>query len=185
MRHSGYAIGVHSTKQSVGDAGQRPGPYPLHRPDVALAAHANETGEEMNWLPDMDLNHDKQIQSLLCYRYTIGQTGALERLKSLMSQSSRQTSARLQEQRDADACPGHAVPKGQATIAQRFNAGLEANRSGVPKGRSRTESGRCVPTVPSGLLCQAGFFPALKRRAILKMSLRDKGTRHGFVNRNS
>jgi hypothetical protein len=25
-----------------------------------------------NWLPDMDLNHDKQIQSLLCYRYTIG-----------------------------------------------------------------------------------------------------------------
>ena len=29
----------------------------------------------MNWLPDMDLNHDKQIQSLLCYRYTIGQSG--------------------------------------------------------------------------------------------------------------
>ncbi len=29
-----------------------------------------------NWLPDMDLNHDKQIQSLLCYRYTIGQPGA-------------------------------------------------------------------------------------------------------------
>ena len=26
------------------------------------------------WLPDMDLNHDKQIQSLLCYRYTIGQS---------------------------------------------------------------------------------------------------------------
>lgn len=25
------------------------------------------------WLPDMDLNHDKQIQSLLCYRYTIPQ----------------------------------------------------------------------------------------------------------------
>ena len=37
--------------------------------------------EKMNvnmkiWLPDMDLNHDKQIQSLLCYRYTIGQAGA-------------------------------------------------------------------------------------------------------------
>lgn len=28
------------------------------------------------WLPDMDLNHDKQIQNLLCYRYTIGQTGS-------------------------------------------------------------------------------------------------------------
>jgi hypothetical protein len=30
--------------------------------------------ENAKWLPDMDLNHDKQIQSLLCYRYTIGQT---------------------------------------------------------------------------------------------------------------
>ena len=27
----------------------------------------------MKWLPNMDLNHDKQIQSLLCYRYTIRQ----------------------------------------------------------------------------------------------------------------
>ena len=27
------------------------------------------------WLPNMDLNHDKQIQSLLCYRYTIRQFG--------------------------------------------------------------------------------------------------------------
>ena len=26
----------------------------------------------------MDLNHDKQIQSLLCYHYTIGQPGVLE-----------------------------------------------------------------------------------------------------------
>ncbi len=30
-------------------------------------------GLGVGWLPDMDLNHDKQIQSLLCYRYTIGQ----------------------------------------------------------------------------------------------------------------
>ncbi len=29
----------------------------------------------IEWLPDMDLNHDKQIQSLLCYHYTIGQPG--------------------------------------------------------------------------------------------------------------
>ena len=29
-----------------------------------------------NWLPDMDLNHDKVIQSHLCYRYTIGQERA-------------------------------------------------------------------------------------------------------------
>ena len=36
------------------------------------------------WLPDMDLNHDKQIQSLLCYRYTIGQFNhvKLEHLKT-------------------------------------------------------------------------------------------------------
>src|SRR5256885_5102768 len=32
----------------------------------------------LKWLPDMDLNHDKQIQSLLCYRYTIGQTGGFK-----------------------------------------------------------------------------------------------------------
>jgi hypothetical protein len=32
---------------------------------------AREQGK--NWLPNMDLNHDKQIQSLLCYRYTIRQ----------------------------------------------------------------------------------------------------------------
>lgn len=34
---------------------------------------SRESGELKKWLPDMDLNHDKQIQSLLCYRYTIGQ----------------------------------------------------------------------------------------------------------------
>jgi hypothetical protein len=41
------------------------------------------------WLPDMDLNHDKQIQSLLCYRYTIGQAGASNRLNAFAAQSSR------------------------------------------------------------------------------------------------
>ena len=40
----------------------------------------NQRSEIANfrWLPDMDLNHDKQIQSLLCYRYTIGQTKVVE-----------------------------------------------------------------------------------------------------------
>ena len=37
-----------------------------------------KVANERIWLPDMDLNHDKQIQSLLCYRYTIGQTGAFK-----------------------------------------------------------------------------------------------------------
>ena len=36
-----------------------------------------------SWLPDMDLNHDKQIQSLLCYRYTIGQAGSSGNVKCL------------------------------------------------------------------------------------------------------
>ena len=45
-----------------------------------------------NWLPDMDLNHDKQIQSLLCYRYTIGQAGASGKLKGFTSQSSQRFS---------------------------------------------------------------------------------------------
>ena len=42
----------------------------------------------MNWLPDMDLNHDKQIQSLLCYRYTIGQSVAFKRLNLSLRESS-------------------------------------------------------------------------------------------------
>ena len=42
--------------------------------------------EEMQmkrWLPDMDLNHDKQIQSLLCYRYTIGQDWSVASQRSI------------------------------------------------------------------------------------------------------
>ena len=34
---------------------------------------------QMKWLPNMDLNHDKQIQRLLCYRYTIRQWHGLTR----------------------------------------------------------------------------------------------------------
>lgn len=41
---------------------------------------------EGKWLPDMDLNHDKQIQSLLCYRYTIGQDGS-DRVKPWTGES--------------------------------------------------------------------------------------------------
>lgn len=40
------------------------------------------------WLPDMDLNHDKQIQSLLCYRYTIGQTDVGINLEIFRKESS-------------------------------------------------------------------------------------------------
>ena len=42
-----------------------------------VRTHADKSRTaDREWLPDMDLNHDKQIQSLLCYRYTIGQTNA-------------------------------------------------------------------------------------------------------------
>ena len=34
-----------------------------------------------SWLPDMDLNHDKQIQSLLCYHYTMRQSKRHQRIK--------------------------------------------------------------------------------------------------------
>ena len=40
-----------------------------------------------NWLPDMDLNHDKQIQNLLCYHYTIGQSARAEKLKNFRAES--------------------------------------------------------------------------------------------------
>ena len=39
------------------------------------------------WLPDMDLNHDKVIQSHLCYRYTIGQTDVWHSLDISLSES--------------------------------------------------------------------------------------------------
>ena len=49
-------------------------------------ANPNEIGQE-GWLPDMDLNHDKVIQSHLCYRYTIGQTDVSHRLDISLSES--------------------------------------------------------------------------------------------------
>ena len=37
--------------------------------------------EIRKWLPDMDSNHDKRIQRLLCYHYTIGQTEGQAKVK--------------------------------------------------------------------------------------------------------
>ena len=56
--------------------------------NLAISAFSLQPSTFAEWLPDMDLNHDKQIQSLLCYRYTIGQAGASDRLKSFGGQSS-------------------------------------------------------------------------------------------------
>ena len=40
-----------------------------------LAVSFGRFAAEESWMPEMDLNHDTQIQSLLCCRYTIGQYG--------------------------------------------------------------------------------------------------------------
>jgi len=45
------------------------------------------------------------------------------------------------------------------------------------QGRLRPNRTPHPSTVPSGLVCNAGCFPAFKRRAIFEMSLRDRGTR--------
>ena len=52
------------------------------------SAIRNPRSASGSWLPDMDLNHDKQIQSLLCYRYTIGQAGAGTNLEIFRQESS-------------------------------------------------------------------------------------------------
>jgi hypothetical protein len=101
------------------------------------------------WLPDMDLNHDKQIQSLLCYRYTIGQAGACDRLKGFVSQSSQQT----------------AVPEGRTTIAHGFNRGLAVAFESSPAGTKENARGKCL----SPLRGLAGFgtqIPQLKLWAV-------------------
>ncbi len=39
-----------------------------------MGNHAtNGNGLRLKWLSDMDSNHDKELQKLLCYHYTIGQ----------------------------------------------------------------------------------------------------------------
>ena len=61
------------------------------------AKFVNHQSEIVNgsWLPDMDLNHDKVIQSHLCYRYTIGQGEALRKLNTFASQSSHAFDSRV------------------------------------------------------------------------------------------
>jgi hypothetical protein len=103
-----------------------------------------------SWLPDMDLNHDKQIQSLLCYRYTIGQAGASSRLTGFAGQSSRQTD----------------VPQGQQTIAHGFNRGLSVAFESSPGGAKENVQGKFLSPL-RGLVNFGLDNPRLKPRAIL------------------
>ena len=101
------------------------------------------------WLPDMDLNHDKQIQSLLCYRYTIGQDDASVKLENFIHQSSRQT----------------AVPQGRKTIAHGFNRGLVAQKNRKPCRGDRTIGVNFCR--PFGTRFVFNFNPRLKPWAII------------------
>src|SRR5208282_2800088 len=94
------------------------------------------------WLPDMDLNHDKQIQSLLCYRYTIGQAGAFRRLNAFTAQSSRQTGSALRAMNGVYARP-HPGPlprgEGEATrLARRLNRPNYSRHLAVVRTRTVT-----------------------------------------------
>src|ERR1041385_86598 len=65
------------------------------------------------------------------------------------------------------------VPEGQKKIAQRFNAGMYATPEKVPKGRLKQGNNRFTFGRPFGTRIQSTTIPALKRRAIIGMSLRD------------
>ncbi len=103
-----------------------------------------------HWLPDMDLNHDKQIQSLLCYRYTIGQAGAFDRLKGFIGQSSQQTG----------------IPEGREKIARGFNRGLSVEFASSPGGTKESAQGQFLSPL-RGLVRFGLDNPRLKPWAIL------------------
>ena len=66
------------------------------------------------------------------------------------------------------------VPDGHMKIAQRFNAGMHATPGQVPKGRLNVGTVGCQFSRPFGTRILSNTIPALKRRAITGMSLRDK-----------
>src|SRR5438128_2949596 len=66
------------------------------------------------------------------------------------------------------------VPEGQMRIAQRFNAGMDATPGKVPKGRLKDGNDRFTFSRPFGTRMQSTIIPALKRRAIIVLSLRDR-----------
>src|SRR5436190_11319748 len=124
---------------------------PNERTPMHLANRKSEIVDG-SWLPDMDLNHDKQIQSLLCYRYTIGQAGACGSVNLSRGQSSRQTG----------------VPAGRKTIAHGFNRGSTSEKNHKPRrgGRNpakmfcrpfgtRFPSESCPRLKPWAIFCRA------------------------------
>ena len=74
------------------------------------------------WLPDMDLNHDKQIQSLLCYRYTIGQTSVIKVECSIME-------SRLVEMLSCGTCGAGAAPTPRSWLGSEALTGGRGSRA--------------------------------------------------------
>src|SRR3989442_1787581 len=66
------------------------------------------------------------------------------------------------------------VPEGHTRIAQRFNAGMRATPGQVPKGRLKDGPDGHPFNRPFGTRMLSTTVPALKRRAITGLSLRDK-----------
>ena len=113
----------------------------------------------MSWLPDMDLNHDKQIQSLLCYRYTIGQTGVWHRLGNFVVQSSQQPGSSANGLICSDARPHPSpLPRGEGEVAR------------VPRQFSRHNCNHRCPGVRSkALAATCDVRTSNTRRTILPL----------------
>src|SRR4051794_9928567 len=112
-----------------------------------------------NWLPDMDLNHDKVIQSHLCYRYTIGQAGASGKLKSFAVQSRRQERRALSIYVYPHPCP---LPRGGGERAPALLGGQSARRGNAPLrelAKGHAVNGLCRPF---GTWVVYDFYPRLK-----------------------
>jgi hypothetical protein len=94
--------------------------------------------------------------------------------------------ARLKKHRLKNASPGHAVPKGLATIAQRFNAGFERQKIGsrAPDGIfPGVETPGYSQDVPPGQRSTAPSFSA--GQGAIHAPYRRPCSENGFVNHKS
>src|SRR5882672_11593671 len=87
----------------------------------------------------------------------------------------QRSDVRGQRSEERSGCPASGVSRRDMTrIARRFNAGKTVNDKESPEGTTeQNETGIGVSAVPSGLQSVRIVFPALKRRAIFAVSLRD------------
>jgi hypothetical protein len=72
--------------------------------------------------------------------------------------------------------PLRCCPEGTIENSPAFQRWVEREKIASPEGTAEVQSHTPSFSRPFGTCVPRGIFPALKRRAILKMSLRDKGT---------